>query len=102
LEAGCADCGYRAAAIALDFDHLPGFDKIERIAALAGCASLDKIKREIAKCEVVCANCHRLRTEARGHQTAWWDAWRAGEYDNVTPIDDGRMRLFDEHGEALG
>lgn len=46
---------------ALDFHHLK--DKLFNICdgVLKG-YSLEKIKKEIAKCEVICANCHRIET----------------------------------------
>lgn len=66
LRRGCADCGYNARAIALDFDHLPEFVKIDNVSKMIlSDATLDAIQREIDKCEVVCANCHRIRTEDR-------------------------------------
>lgn len=65
LERGCADCGYRENAVALDFDHLPGHTKEFRIATMAAGFSRAKIDAEIAKCDVVCANCHRIRTAMR-------------------------------------
>lgn len=61
---GCTDCGYREHAVALDFDHLPGAIKLYRIACMAGLRR-ELIDAEIAKCEVVCANCHRIRTHDR-------------------------------------
>ena len=64
VERGCADCGYKANAVALDFDHMPGAVKLYRIACMAG-MSRALIDAEIAKCEVVCANCHRVRTAER-------------------------------------
>jgi len=65
LERGCADCGYRDHPAALDFDHLPGHTKEFRIAQLSNGATKAKIDAEIAKCDVVCANCHRIRTAER-------------------------------------
>jgi hypothetical protein len=65
VERGCADCGYNANPVALDFDHLPEFRKEARIAVMAAGNSKAKIDAEIAKCEVVCANCHRIRTHRR-------------------------------------
>jgi hypothetical protein len=64
LARGCADCGYRDHPEALHFDHLPGFSKDSGIARLFG-RSRAAILAEIAKCEVVCANCHAVRTWAR-------------------------------------
>lgn len=64
LGKGCADCGYNKHAIALDFDHLG--DKLYNVSKMvADGLNLDRIKEEIAKCEVVCANCHRVRTKSR-------------------------------------
>lgn len=65
LERGCTDCGYREHAAALEFDHLPGFIKEHRLATMAAGLTMAKIEAEMAKCEVVCANCHRVRTAAR-------------------------------------
>lgn len=68
LERGCADCGYRDHPAALDFDHLPGHVKELRVAQLSNGATKAKIDAEIAKCDVVCANCHRVRTANRRNE----------------------------------
>jgi hypothetical protein len=65
MERGCADCGYREHPAALDFDHLPGSVKKGRLASMACGSALKTIHAEIDKCEVVCANCHRVRTATR-------------------------------------
>ncbi|MGA8330445.1 MAG: hypothetical protein WB777_14250 [Mycobacterium sp.] len=66
LATGCADCGYRAHAEALEYDHLPGCEKVANISKLVtACATWEAIEAEIAKCELVCANCHRVRTTTR-------------------------------------
>ena len=63
LEKGCADCGYKAHAAALDFDHLPGTTKSFDIgSAVTNAQDWKNVWNEVAKCEVVCANCHRVRT----------------------------------------
>ena len=64
MERGCLDCGYNSHPEALDFDHI-GTDKIANVTALCYSSKWDKIETEIAKCEVVCANCHRIRTASR-------------------------------------
>lgn len=64
LERGCADCGYNKSQFALDFDHLR--DKKINLAQLARqYVSIESLKKEIEKCEVVCSNCHRIRTYNR-------------------------------------
>jgi hypothetical protein len=60
---GCADCGWRGHPAALDLDHVRG-DKVCGVAQMYT-YSWDRVKQEIAKCEVVCANCHRIRTYER-------------------------------------
>jgi len=54
------DCGKRWHFCAMDFDHVRG-KKLFEIND-ASCRALQKVKDEIAKCDVVCANCHRIRT----------------------------------------
>lgn len=58
----CADCGKVYHPICMDFDHIE--DKVGNISQMKY-FSIPKISEEIAKCEVVCANCHRLRTLKR-------------------------------------
>jgi hypothetical protein len=59
----CTDCSENR-AIVLEFDHLS--DKDENISKLVQWgASNARILKEISKCEVVCANCHRIRTFTR-------------------------------------
>lgn len=61
LAKGCADCGYNQHHVALDFDHIMGDKKFN----VCFSKSIDHAKKEIKKCEVVCSNCHRIRTYSR-------------------------------------
>ena len=65
VERGCTDCGYRAHPDALHFDHLPRFTKDLGIARLIDHMDPTRLEAEMAKCEVVCANCHAIRTAER-------------------------------------
>ena len=68
IESGCVDCGIRSPHPEIyDFDHAEGEEKIAGVAALLTKGTMDEFMAEVAKCEVVCANCHRIRTRARGH-----------------------------------
>lgn len=63
----CMDCGQSYPYYVMDLDHRPGSGKVLNLAAMASGRSrysLDDIRAEIAKCDVVCANCHRVRTFA--------------------------------------
>lgn len=64
LERGCYDCGYRANPVALQFDHVRG-KKLHTIASLVHSLSEKTLIAELEKCEVRCANCHFIMTQAR-------------------------------------
>lgn len=68
----CADCGQHFPTHCMDFDHRPGVDKVANIgASVAKWASdPDALIAEIAKCDVVCANCHRKRTFSKERKEA--------------------------------
>ena len=60
----CTDCKISWPAHILQFDHLK--DKSFTISGLgAKQKNIEDIKKEIAKCEIVCANCHAHRTFMR-------------------------------------
>jgi hypothetical protein len=65
LSSGCVDCGYKEHSEALDFDHRPGVNKIFDIGRGVLSRSWGSIRAEVAKCEVRCANCHRVKTADR-------------------------------------
>lgn len=65
LERGCMDCGYDEYACALEFDHRPGEIKLFMPHTLKVLGSWQQMLDEIAKCDVVCSNCHRVRTWKR-------------------------------------
>ena len=61
----CTDCRGSFHPAAMTFDHLPGSIKVHDIATLVRRGSIGLAKLEIEKCEVVCANCHAIRTFER-------------------------------------
>jgi hypothetical protein len=68
----CADCKKRYPFYVMDFDHRPKETKLFNIARYAASRVLSTYTRldtEIAKCDVVCANCHRIRTHKRIEET---------------------------------
>src|ERR1700674_3406118 len=61
----CADCGKVFEPHQMDFDHRNPADKLFRLTeGRAMLLSRARLFSEIGKCDVVCANCHRLRTHA--------------------------------------
>jgi hypothetical protein len=69
----CADCGQQFPSCCMDFDHRDGVDKLGNIANVMKRWSWKRLLTEIEKCDIVCANCHRIRT-----------AKRAGRLDSIT------------------
>lgn len=71
----CADCGEPDATV-LEFDHVgPKRSNVARL--VSDGARTDVIADEIAHCEVVCANCHRMRTAGRSSWLRLDPNWRA-------------------------
>lgn len=59
----CVDCKHFFHPVCMDFDHIDRTKKVNTVGRLVGGgASLDRVKEEVAKCEIVCSNCHRMRT----------------------------------------
>lgn len=57
----CHDCGNTFHPVCMDWDHLPGEKKLFCVSKSAT-RKWDEILTEISKCQLVCANCHRVRT----------------------------------------
>lgn len=57
----CVDCG-EGDILVLEFDHVKGIKKMNLGDLVYKGATIPRIEREIAKCEVRCANCHKRRT----------------------------------------
>jgi hypothetical protein len=49
----------------MQWDHLPGAPKLGDISSGLRSFSREEVLQEIAKCELVCANCHAIRTFRR-------------------------------------
>lgn len=65
----CMDCGgfWPDNPEVMDFDHRPGEVKLFN-PGMGNTGSRERMLAEIAKCDLVCANCHRIRTAARGYR----------------------------------
>ena len=64
---GCMDCKVKFPYYVLDLDHRDPHQKRFAPNRLSLNLSWDQMTEEIAKCDVVCANCHRIRSYLKGH-----------------------------------
>lgn len=61
----CMDCGNKFHFAAMDFDHRGEDEKLGNVSRMVSLGSKKKILEEVAKCDLVCSNCHRVRTWTR-------------------------------------
>ena len=69
----CVDCGI-SNPLVLEFDHVRGVKRREVSIMLCSGFAWKRILEEIAKCEIRCANCHRVKTAGQF-------GWRGRRYD---------------------
>lgn len=60
----CMDCGVSYPPYVMDFDHRDPSTKLFGVGNV-GQRGTEKFLAEIAKCDLVCANCHRIRTHKK-------------------------------------
>lgn len=60
----CADCGRTFPPCAMDFHHKDPTEKSGQISNIATWSE-ERIRAELAKCELLCAVCHRIRHHAQ-------------------------------------
>ncbi len=65
----CADCAVTFPLVCMEFDHLPGTKKAFNVSSSWRSVSIERIQAELMKCEVVCSNYHRIRTNHKRPMT---------------------------------
>lgn len=83
----CKDCGKNYHWTMMQFDHIKG-KKIFNICSGPSQYGIDKVKDEITKCEIVCANCHAARTwkrknKRKSYYKNWHPDWSPTSIDSV-------------------
>lgn len=84
---GCSACGIKN-PIVLEFDHVRSKDKKYDVSSanMKSC-SIQKLKQEIRKCDVLCSNCHKIKTynERNHHKNtdSHWDGTIANSSDST-------------------
>ena len=66
----CVDCG-ETDPVVLTFDHRELAEKVDTIGRLLSRSSWSTFLAEVAKCDVRCANCHRMRTAEQFNWSKW-------------------------------
>ncbi len=61
----CTDCGNAYPPCVMDFDHRDPSTKLVKSIQNLG---IEDIKLEVLKCDLVCSNCHRIRTWMKGNR----------------------------------
>lgn len=65
----CVDCNDVFHHAAMQWDHRPGVDKVMNVSRMIALKpNREAILAEIAKCDLVCANCHAIRTFDRAER----------------------------------
>lgn len=67
-QAPCLDCGLEYHHRSMEFDHRPGETKLSNVSKMRDSPN-EALLEEIAKCDLVCANCHQVRTYDRRKET---------------------------------
>lgn len=63
----CADCGKQYHWVVMEFDHT-GNDKFMNVSLMKKNGyPIERLKEEINKCDLVCSNCHQIRSYIRHH-----------------------------------
>jgi len=65
LDVPCSDCGGVFPEWVMHWDHLPGHVKVGDVSTFLRSRSREEALQELSKCELVCANCHAIRTSQR-------------------------------------
>lgn len=74
----CTDCGKTFDPVCMDFDHRPGEVKVGQVSQFRHNEAA--FYAEVAKCDLVCACCHRLRGKNRGFSEAHRQNLRKAKY----------------------
>lgn len=61
----CLDCGQFYHYCVMQYDHRDSVEKVDSVSRLLNRVNMDAVREEIAKCDLVCANCHAIRSFER-------------------------------------
>ena len=67
----CDNCGNKFHPVCMDFDHVRGIKRFNISQAHKLKITDTELNDELDKCELICSNCHRLRTYYRATDHLW-------------------------------
>jgi len=79
VDRPCTDCGRVFPPPVMQWDHRPGSEKLGDLSNFRG-HTREEVLSELAKCDLVCTNCHTIRTFARSGWGAGWIREEASTY----------------------
>lgn len=79
----CMDCGGTFLPCQMDFDHRDETTK-KFVIGPSLTRSITSLEAEIVKCDLVCANCHRLRTHLRRKERSASNSQLMGTRSSLT------------------
>lgn len=65
----CTRCGWSEDSCALQFDHIDPRGKVYNVSTLFSCNWSPRLEEELKKCQLLCANCHAVKTHREGDST---------------------------------
>ena len=65
----CMDCEGSFPSVCMQFDHRDPSSKRQKVSDFGRGGTMEKFMAEVAKCDLVCANCHAIRTERRRRES---------------------------------
>ncbi len=69
-QSPCFDCGGSFDWFVMECDHRDPSQKLANVPQMAGRVSLRRLLEELEKCDIVCSNCHCIRTYSRREAAA--------------------------------
>jgi len=78
----CIDCGIQLPKECMEFDHIKGKKLFDVGSAYCAGVGKKKILDEIAKCDIRCPNCHKLRHYKDNYKTG---AYKSKEIEEIKP-----------------
>lgn len=90
----CMDCGFTGNPVCFHFDHRDPWEKVANIQALCSKKRSEELRLELQKCDLVCANCHAIRTSENPevHKKASCSRRGLPRPDGVVPVKKKRAK----------